>query len=80
MNPVTSPEFSQLAQGLRWVSHTTDSKEEITVNYHKANAKQQIDSGVAHPGTLQTSAAAEGVTPVSGKIAEDARYARFEVL
>jgi len=50
------------------------------VNYHKADSKRQTDSESAHSGILRTPAQARGVTPVSAKINEDARHARFEAL
>lgn len=75
-----SPMFSQLARGLRQVTHETDSKEEIIVNYHKADVKRPIDAGLARAGISQMPAPERGVTPVSGKTTRSARHAQFQSL
>lgn len=69
-----------LAQEVQWVSHGTHTKEETTVNYHKAEAKRPTDSQLTKPDFSQSSTHAPGSTAVPARLAKDARHARFDSL
>jgi RNA polymerase sigma-70 factor, ECF subfamily len=71
---------SRSAQGLHWVNHGTDTKQEIAVNYHKFDANPQADSGMAQTGVAPPAVPTSGTMPACRRAGEDARHTRFDAL